>query len=143
MFSFYFVITTTTSISSPKAADLVNASSCNVTAAVENMPTCDGRLNEHSMTVLRDTGCNVAVVLKDLIRDFQFTWKSRECVLGGGSKTKVPVACASIAQPYFIGEVEAWCLKDPLYDVIIGNIPDARDSEDPDVNWSPSTANEY
>lgn len=73
MFSFYFVITTTTSISSPKAAGLVNASSCNVTAAVENMPTCDGRLNEHSMTVLRDTGCNVAVVLKDLIRDFQFT----------------------------------------------------------------------
>lgn len=27
------------------------------------------------------------------------------------------------------------------YDVIIGNIPDARDPKDPDTNWSRSTAN--
>lgn len=28
-----------------------------------------------------------------------------------------------------------------MYDVIIGNIPDARDPKDPDMNWSRSTAN--
>nr|XP_034325279.1 uncharacterized protein LOC105323550 isoform X4 [Crassostrea gigas] len=134
-------VTTTTSVSSPKTDDLVSTSSCNVTAALENMPSCDGRLNEHSVSVLRDTGCNGVVVRKDLICDSQLTGKRRECVLADGSKIKVPVACVSIDTPYFIGEVEAWCLKNPLYDVIIGNIPDARDPKDPDMRWSPSTAN--
>lgn len=104
-------VTTTTSVSNPKTDGLVSTSSCNVTAALENMPTCDGRLNEHSVSVLRDTGCNGVVVRKDLICDSQLTGKCRECVLADGSKIKVPVACVSIDTPYFIGEVEAWCLK--------------------------------
>lgn len=100
-----------------------------MTAALENMPTCDDRLNEHLVSVLRDTGCNGVVVRKDLICDSQLTGKCRECVLVDGNKIKVPVACLSINidTPYFIGEVGAWCLKNPLYEVIIGNIPDARD----------------
>eukprot|EP00105_Crassostrea_gigas_P036821 XP_019920969.1 PREDICTED: uncharacterized protein LOC105323876 isoform X1 [Crassostrea gigas] len=32
-------------------------------------------------------------------------------------------------------------LNNLLYDVIIGNIPDARHPKDPDMRWSPSTAN--
>ena len=78
-------------------------------ASLDDMPTCDGRLNEHSVTVLRDTGCNGVVVRKDLIRDSQLTGKSRVCVLADGSRVEVPVVCVSIDTPYFIGEVEAWC----------------------------------
>eukprot|EP00105_Crassostrea_gigas_P033722 XP_011457196.1 PREDICTED: uncharacterized protein LOC105349201 [Crassostrea gigas] len=77
----------------------------------------------------------------DIPTKHQLTGKCRECDLADGSKIKVPVACVSIDTPYFIGEVEAWCSKNPLYDVIIGNIPNARDSKDPDMRWSPSTAN--
>lgn len=47
----------------------------------------------------------------------------------------------SIDTPYFIESVDAWYLKNPLYDVIIENIPDARDPKDPDMKWSQSTGN--
>ena len=99
------------------------------------MPTCDGRLNEDSVTVLRDTGCNGVIVQKVFIGDSQLTGKSRVRVLADRSRVEVPVACVSIDTPYFIGEVEAWCLKNPLYDLIIGNIPKAREPRDPDMNW--------
>lgn len=50
MFSSAFTsVTTTTSISSPKTTDLISTFSCNVTRALENMPNCDGRLNECSL----------------------------------------------------------------------------------------------
>ena len=38
--------------------------------------------------------------------------------------------------PYFVGEVNAWCMQQPMYDLIIGNIKKARDPNDPDVNWT-------
>lgn len=42
----------------------------------------------------------------------------------------------SIDTSYFIGDVEA-----RMRNVIIGNIPDAKDTKYPDMNWSQSTAN--
>lgn len=33
----------------PKTTDLISTFSCNVTRALENMPNCDGRLNECSL----------------------------------------------------------------------------------------------
>ena len=46
-----------------------------------------------------------------------------------------------IDTPYFIAEIDAWCLKNHLYDLIIGNIPKARERRDPDMNWTPNIAN--
>jgi hypothetical protein len=46
-----------------------------------------------------------------------------------------------IDTPYFTGNVEAWCLENPLYSLIIGNIPKARDPKDPDKNWNPNQTN--
>lgn len=37
---------------------------------------------------------------------------------------------------YFQGDVET-----RMHNVIIGNIPDAKDTKNPDMNWSQSTAN--
>ncbi|XP_062610662.1 uncharacterized protein LOC134272448 [Saccostrea cucullata] len=37
--------------------------------------------------------------------------------------------------------VNAWCLKAPLYPLIIGNIPHARDPHDPNKDWKPSVVN--
>lgn len=42
----------------------------------------------------------------------------------------------SIDTSYFIGDVEA-----RMHNVIIGNIPNAKDTKDPDMNWIQSTAN--
>ena len=53
---------------------------------------------------------------------------------------KVPVALITVDTPYFKGEVEAQCLPDAIYDLIIGNIPGARSPEDPDPNWCETAA---
>ena len=34
----------------------------------------------------------------------------------------------------------ALCLENPLVDLIVGNIPRARERTDPDINWVPTLA---
>ena len=135
-----FTNTTTFSVAT-SSADIVNTSSCNVGTSLESMPTCDGILDEHLVTVLRDTGCNGVVVRRDLITEDQLTGNHRICVLADGSTIQAPVARVKIDTPYFTGNVEAWCLENPLYSLIIGNIPKARDPKDPDKNWNPNQTN--
>ena len=48
---------------------------------------------------------------------------------------KAPFANVEISTPYYNGTVEALCLRDPLYKLIIGNIPGARVPDDPDKTW--------
>ena len=48
---------------------------------------------------------------------------------------RAPVALINIDTPYLSGEVEAMCLRDAIYDLIIGNVPGARRVDDPDPTW--------
>ena len=52
----------------------------------------------------------------------------------------LPKAKVSIDTPYCKGEVLALCLENPLVDLIVGNIPGARERRDPDINWVPTLA---
>ncbi|XP_061184347.1 uncharacterized protein LOC133192347 [Saccostrea echinata] len=134
-----FTSTSTFSMAS-NSMDLVNTSSCNVSASLGDMPSCNGKLNEHFVTVLRDTGCNGVVVRRNLIDDVQLTGNHRICILADGSRIQAPVARVKVDTPYFVGEIDAWCLENPLYSLIIGNIPNARDPKDPDKDWTPNQA---
>ena len=127
-------VTTTTSVSQANTSNLVNTSSCN-SASLDRMPTSAGRLNGHDVTVLRDTGCNGVVIRRDLVAEEQLTGSKRVCLLADGSKVEAPIARVSIDTPYYIGEVEAWCLNNPLFELIVGNIPNVRDPADPDDDW--------
>ena len=42
--------------------------------------------------------------------------------------------------PFYVGTVEALCLQDPLFDLIIENVPGARRSDDPNPEWRVVTA---
>ena len=37
--------------------------------------------------------------------------------------------------PHLKSQVEAQCLPDAIYDLIIGNVPGARAADDPDPSW--------
>ena len=41
----------------------------------------------------------------------------------------------SIDTPYYKGEVLALCVEKTLVGLIIGNIPGARERNNPDINW--------
>ena len=52
----------------------------------------------------------------------------------------VPEVKVSIDTPYYKGEVLALCVEKPLVGLIIGNIPGARERNNPDINWVPALA---
>ena len=106
-----------------------------LSGARSKMPVVKGRVGEKSVNVLRDTGCSGIVVKKDLVSQDQFTGDFNVMLLIDNTARKVPIAKIDVDTPYLKGQVEAQCLPDAVYDLIVGNVPGARAADDPDPNW--------
>ena len=101
----------------------------------KSMPVVQGVLNGKLVTVLRDTGCSSAVGRKELVKDEQLTGRIQRCILIDGTFRSAPVAEILVDSPYLKGRIEALCMSQPTYDLILGNIPGVREPNNPDVNW--------
>ena len=53
---------------------------------------------------------------------------------------QAPMVKVNVDTPFYVGTVEALCLQDPIFDLIIGNVPGARISDDPNPEWVVVTA---
>ena len=102
------------------------------------MPVAMGRLLDQEVEVLRDTGCSTVVVKRSLVADDKLTGRSVCCMLIDGTVRKTPVAMVEIDTPYFQGQVGAVCMKQPMYDVIVGNIPGVLDKPELSVAFPES-----
>ena len=111
-----------------------------LTGVRSKMPVVKGRVGEKTVDVLRDTGCSGVVVKKDLVGEDQFTGDFNVMLLIDNTARKVPIARIYVDTPYLKGHVEAQCLSDPIYNLIIGNVPDARDAQNPDPGWQEACA---
>ena len=82
---------------------------------------------------LRDTGCSEVMVKKDLVKEEQLTSKVGYIRLMTVASTllKAPFANVKVNSLYFNGTVEALCLKDPLYELIMVHISAPRASDNP------------
>ena len=98
----------------------------------KRMPVCEGLLNDRKVQVLRDTGCSSAAVKMSLIKKHQLTGNDVTCTLIDGTQRRFPLARIQVNTPYFTGEVEAMCIENPLYDLIIGNVPADSNAHDPE-----------
>ena len=101
------------------------------TGVRSKMPVVKGRVGEKTVNVLRDTGCSGVVVKKDLVGEDHFTGDFNVMLLIDNTARKVPIARIYVDTPYLKGHVQAQCLLDPIYDLIIGNVHDARDIQNP------------
>ena len=99
------------------------------------MPTSIGMVGNKSVTVLRDTGCSGVIVKRELVAEGQLTGKVGYIMTVARTLLKTPFAKVEISTPYYNGTVEVLCLKDPLYQLIIGNIPGARAPDNLDETW--------
>ena len=99
------------------------------------MPSSIGMVGNKLVTVLRDTGCSGVIVKRELVAEEQLTGKVGCIMTVARTLLKAPFANVEINTPYFSGTVEALCLRDPLYPLIVGNIPGARAPDDPDETW--------
>ena len=91
------------------------------------MPVADGLLENEPVQVLRDTGCSAVIVRGSLVSETKLTGQEARCVLIDGTIRRAPVAQVFLDTPYFTGVIDAVYMKNPLYDVIVGNIPGATD----------------
>lgn len=80
------------------------------------------------VSVLRDTGCSTVVVRRSLVDEDQLTGSNETCVLIDGTIRRVPVAEVTLNTPFFKGTIKAVCMRNPLFDVIIGNVPGTCDA---------------
>ncbi|XP_040070781.2 uncharacterized protein LOC120843464 [Ixodes scapularis] len=102
---------------------------------VENMPVVKGRIGERRVTVLRDTGCNTVVVRKNLVPVGCYTGNCSPVYLLDRTVKYLPEAEIVINTPFLAGKVVAKCIDDPLYDLVLGNVPQVRDPNDPNPYW--------
>ena len=68
---------------------------------------------------LRDTGCSCVVVKREFVSEKQLTGKVGYMLLIDNTLRRVPVAKITVDTPYLTGEVEAQCLPDAIYDLIM------------------------
>ena len=102
-------------------------SSC-INKLPSNMPTSKGFVGSQVVEVLRDTGCSGVVVQESLVSKKQYSGKNQRCAFIDGSVHTFPMAEIYLDTPYYRGHVSAVVIKNPLYPLIIGNIPGINDS---------------
>ncbi len=108
----------------------------------QRMPVVKGQIGDRTVSVLRDSGCSGVVVRQELVEPSSLTGQNKMCVLIDGSVRKAPVANVYLNTPFFVGQTEALCMQNTLYDVIVGNIAGARSPGDPDRHWCYSNSHE-
>ena len=109
-------------------------------SSISEMSTVQGFVGDKPVEVLRDTGCSGVIVSKDLVPESAYTGRSQTMVMVDYSSRVVPEVKVSIDTPYYKGEVLALCVEKTLVGLIIGNIPGARERNNPDMNWEPALA---
>ena len=107
-------------------------------SSFSEMSTVQGFVGEKQLEVLRDTGCSGVIVSKDLVPESAYTERSHTMVMVDYSSRVVPEVNVSINTPYYKGEVLALCVEKPSVGLIVGNIPGARERNNPDINWVPA-----
>ena len=105
---------------------------------VDRMPITTGYVEGQSVTLLRDSGSRQIVVRKSLVDTSKLTGMFDTCVLADGTKRCVPIARVFLDTPYVVGEFDAWCMDQPIFDLIIGEVSGARQPHHPDPCWKPS-----
>ncbi|XP_069106410.1 uncharacterized protein [Argopecten irradians] len=99
------------------------------------MPVQLGYVRDHPVQVLRDTGCSSAAVREALVKPDQMTDGELSCILIDGTERKFRLAKIDVDTPFYVGELEVLCMKDPIYDLVIGNVDEAKLTAD--VDWRP------
>ncbi|KAL1476976.1 hypothetical protein MTO96_017845 [Rhipicephalus appendiculatus] len=103
--------------------------------AVDSVPVVQGRVLGQVAQVLRDTGSNTTIVRRDLVPDRCLTGETRKVMLVDGNVKQLPEARISVHTPYLIGDINALCMSNTLYDLVLGNIPGVKEPHEPDPDW--------
>ena len=71
-------------------------------------------------------GVHVCTVKRSLVSDNQMIGKESYVTLIDETTQRYPLAVIDVDCPFFTGKTEALCMKDTLYDLVIGNIDGSK-----------------
>ena len=114
----------------------VDCGACGGKKSVEdrNLPVVKGLDGDKTVNVLRDTGCEGVVVSRRLLEDSQLTGKCCLIVRIDNSVLLAEKARIYAKTPYLSGDVEALCIPEAICDLVVRNVPGARNPDDPDMS---------
>ena len=112
-----------------------------MTEIKDNLPVLSGKVGDKKVEVLRDTGCSGVIIIKrESVDEADFIGKMGRIMTVDRTLKRAPMAKVKVDTPFYVGTVEALCLQDSLFDLIIGNVARARRSDDPNPEWVVVTA---
>ena len=91
-------------------------------------------MDDRVVQTLRDMGCSGILAKQELVKPDQYTGKFGLIKLVDCTVREVPLAKIKINTSYLTGDMEALCPHDAIYDLIIENVPNAKDPNNPRVN---------
>ena len=106
----------------------------------DSLPVLSGKVGIKKVEMLRDTGCSGVIIRRELVDEADFTGEMGHIMTVDHTIKRAPMAEVEMDTPFYVGTVEALCLQDPLFDLIIGNVLGARRSDDPNPEWGVVTA---
>ena len=89
---------------------------------VSGIEIVDGKVNEQSVSVLRNTGSLTVFVHGTYLEPAKFTGEVRMISLADGTVRECQEAWIDIVAPYITGTVLALVLESPFVDLIVGNL---------------------
>ena len=95
------------------------------------MPLATGKVDKNVVEVLRDTGFNDVIVRRELVKQDDFTGSMGYVMAIDRTLKEASIAEITANTPYYAGATQAICLRDPMLNLIIGNISGARNPNDP------------
>ena len=95
------------------------------------MSLATGKMGESVVEVLRDTGCNCVIVRRELVKEDDFASSMGYVIAIDWTLKEAPIGEIKVDTPHYTRVTQAICLRDPLFDLVIGNIHRARNPNDP------------
>ena len=114
---------------------MIHASACAIPISKDKLPLVTGKVGGKRAEVLRDFGCTGVIVKGDLVSQDQLCGTYGYAMAFDRSVITAPIAKIRVDTPYYVGEVNALCFREPICGLIIGNIPGAREPDDPNPTW--------
>ena len=101
----------------------------------DNLPVMSGKVGNKNVEVLQDSRCDGVIVERELVDEADFIGKVGYMMTVNRTLIRAPIARIEVDTPIYTETVEAMCMKDPLFDLIIGNVPGVRKPNDPSPEW--------
>ena len=96
-----------------------------------NLPVLSGKVGGRKEEVFRDTECIGVIIGRELVDEADFTGEMGHIMTVNCTIKRAPMARVEVDTLFYVGTVEALRLKEPLFDLIISNVPGARGSDNP------------